>query len=352
MASTVEVSPFRVGSDFTGLWTAFSPLQYETLGFVMTGINFHRIVSGIPAEATCFDDGFTPLRERMLNLKGTGIKQEEMTEDSFQPFVASSSAVLGRNPHNDLEMEGTDTMRLSLRAGNTHVSTNFHKNGDKLLVSVKIRRESEVSLEQACQFTLEGFMADSQPAYLIKFQHTSENEPIVSKFSPTGFRPHQLFQYFRDIKASDLLIGVVFPRVSEIAVLLHSILSPQGVDFPVTPDNEDIARIWFEKSSMQLKERVLRTEGKAILNYACKHGQISVATVVLEKWGERALNGISALHNAMYYGHLDVARLLIAHGADTRALNKYGETPFQIAGKLQSRKGITIPEDLLDLLRP
>ena len=45
----------------------------------------------------------------------------------------------------------------------------------------------------------------------------------------------------------------------------------------------------------------------------------------------RREDGFTPLHVASMYGSLEVARLLIEHGADMGAKDNEGKTPFQVA---------------------
>src|SRR6266853_1328608 len=67
------------------------------------------------------------------------------------------------------------------------------------------------------------------------------------------------------------------------------------------------------------------------LHWACGEGHMDVACVLIEH-GANAIaqdkNGLTPLHQASGSGNVDLAQFLVKHGADATAQNKYGSTPL------------------------
>lgn len=87
---------------------------------------------------------------------------------------------------------------------------------------------------------------------------------------------------------------------------------------------------FFSKESMEQTDN----QGKAAIHYAVKNGRTGMLRVMIEKGVDVNLTedapseaGITPLHLACAYGRGDMAKMLIAAGADDTRKNLYGETP-------------------------
>lgn len=69
---------------------------------------------------------------------------------------------------------------------------------------------------------------------------------------------------------------------------------------------------------------------------ACRNGDIDMVkrrlpTIPVKVLNSLEANGSTCLHAAAYHGHIDIVRLLLAHGASRRIINRYGCTPLDEA---------------------
>lgn len=61
-------------------------------------------------------------------------------------------------------------------------------------------------------------------------------------------------------------------------------------------------------------------------------------------------NGATALHGAIYHGNIEIAKILIASGADLLAIDNYGNTPVSIADDMNLLNENLLPKDQIILL--
>jgi ankyrin repeat protein len=59
------------------------------------------------------------------------------------------------------------------------------------------------------------------------------------------------------------------------------------------------------------------------------------------------LEGDTPLHNAAYWGNVDVVRLLLVYGADPTVKDKDGKTPLDLARAKGRRKVVSVIEEWL-----
>jgi ankyrin repeat protein len=68
----------------------------------------------------------------------------------------------------------------------------------------------------------------------------------------------------------------------------------------------------------------------SLLFHAAMSGVVPIVEMIVEKGGSVDDAG-AALHGAVQFGHLDMAKWLIAHGANPNVKNFRGETPLAVA---------------------
>ncbi|WP_333023370.1 ankyrin repeat domain-containing protein [Wolbachia endosymbiont of Pentidionis agamae] len=82
-------------------------------------------------------------------------------------------------------------------------------------------------------------------------------------------------------------------------------------------------------------------EGKTLLHYAAKYGNIKGVTFLIEKGADfnaKDHNGWTPLHLAAKCGHTKVIDVLIKHRADVNSLDKCGYTPLHYEKDLKTKK--------------
>ncbi|CAF1367288.1 unnamed protein product [Rotaria sp. Silwood1] len=72
----------------------------------------------------------------------------------------------------------------------------------------------------------------------------------------------------------------------------------------------------------------------SIFYLACRSGDIDMVkrmltTMKLKEINRLESNGSTALHVAVWYGHLEIVELLLKHGCSTTTINKYGKTAVE-----------------------
>ena len=79
-------------------------------------------------------------------------------------------------------------------------------------------------------------------------------------------------------------------------------------------------------------------KGRTLLHQAAVGGNIMAVQRLLQRNADpnvRTNHGSTPLHNAVNHGHDDLARLLVAHGAEAGATNRFGRTAAEQAGTRQ-----------------
>ncbi|OQR96508.1 hypothetical protein ACHHYP_15493 [Achlya hypogyna] len=124
---------------------------------------------------------------------------------------------------------------------------------------------------------------------------------------------------------------------------LEQLLSTRRVDINQTDSN---GRTGFEytclygdldcvKLLVSYGVNDVAAEGKTQLMFAAKHGSVAIAAYLLPLSDINAIsdNGYTAVAVAAYYGHLDIIRLLVAHGAHLDQVSENAVFPLRIAAQ-------------------
>ena len=110
-------------------------------------------------------------------------------------------------------------------------------------------------------------------------------------------------------------------------------------------DNFNIAELLI-KSGTDVNSEI--PEGHTALHTAAKFNAFRVADLLLSKGANTEIqagaDGFTPLHQAAFYGSAGVADLLIGRGANREAKSYAGETPLDVAKRLQKRDVIDVLE--------
>jgi ankyrin repeat protein len=92
-------------------------------------------------------------------------------------------------------------------------------------------------------------------------------------------------------------------------------------------------------------------DGVTPLHVAARKGYVEIAKLLLEHGADpniKDLHGWTPLHDAAYWGNVEVARLLLQHGADPNVKGKRGETPLILAISGDSQAHADVAKLLLE----
>ena len=110
-------------------------------------------------------------------------------------------------------------------------------------------------------------------------------------------------------------------------------------------DNYDIAELLIKSGANVNAES---DDGFTPLHTAARHNALLMADLLLSKGANTEIqggdDGFTPLHRAAFYGSAGVADLLIGRGANKNAKSYAGETPLDVAKRLQKRDVIDVLE--------
>jgi ankyrin repeat protein len=236
----------------------------------------------------------------------------------------------------------TESAKVLLLAGGLEVNrtdpsgaTALHtacRSGHAAMVEWLLRNRADA---KAC--TKQGWTPMSLAANQVMPENEEENaryQAVIRELERAGVE----LDVFAAISCNDV------PRVVKIVQTepkLGEARDPDGrpaLHVAVMLDRREIVKLLVDKGAtadIPSRDKKSGSEGETALLQAAFWGRLQMAEILIQHGADvnaKAAGGVVPLHEAARMGHVELARLLLDHGADVNAKDGQGNTPLGWAG--------------------